>query len=91
MLEVGSLIDDFKDIPLLFEGRVLDFVLSFIIDSFKNTIQAFMWPVKIVQLSPPTGAIALGLAFWLFPVFVKKPIERWLFSDEKEDAVADAD
>jgi len=26
----------------------------------------------------------LGLAFWLFPIYVKKHIERWLFDASKE-------
>jgi len=85
LLEVASFVDDFKQIHLLFEGEILSFVLAFIIDSFQNTVQAFMWPVNIVQLAPPFGAIGLGLAFWLFPVYVKKHIEAWLFDGKEED------
>jgi hypothetical protein len=81
-LEAGSFIDDFKQIHLLFEGRAIDFVLNFIIDSFKNTIAAFMWPVKIVTAFQPFGAIALGLAFWLFPIYVKPHVEKWMFDGE---------
>lgn len=81
VLEAGSFIEDFKEIGLLFDGQVLEFILNFIIDSFQNTIQAFMWPVHIVRFAPPVGVIALGLAFALFPMFLKKPIEAWLFSD----------
>ena len=33
------------------------------------------------------GAIALGVAFWLFPIYVKPHIERWLFDDESGEAV----
>ena len=83
MLEAGSFIEDFKQIGLLFDGRVIDFILNFIIDSFQNTLQAFMWPVTIIQLSPAFGAIALGLAFWLFPRYVKPHVERWMFDGEE--------
>lgn len=83
VLEAGSFIEDFKQIGMLFEGRVIDFVLNFIIDSFQNTLQAFMWPVKVIQLAPAYGAIALGLAFWLFPIYVKPHIERWMFAGEE--------
>ena len=83
VLEAGSFIEDFKQIHLLFEGRAFDFVLNFIIDSFSNTIHAFMWPVDIVQIAPPFGAIGLGVAFLLFPVLVKKHVEAWLFSDDE--------
>ena len=44
-----------------FDGRVVEFLLEFFIDSFQNTIQAFIWPVNIVRLAPPYGAIALGV------------------------------
>ncbi len=82
VLEAGSFLDDFKQIHLLFEGEVVSFILNFIIDSFQNTIAAFMWPIEVVELAPPFGAIGLGLAFWLFPIYGKKPIEAWLFDGE---------
>ena len=44
-------------------------------------IKAFMWPVYIVQLYRPFGPIALGLAFIVFPKYLKKPIEKWLFDE----------
>jgi len=83
VLEAGSFIEDFKEIGLLLDGQVFAFILNFIIDSFQNTLQAFMWPVNIVQLAPPFGAIGLGLAFWLFPTYVKKHVEAWLFDPEE--------
>lgn len=89
VLEAGSVIEDVKEIGLLFDGEIIAFFLNFIIDSFQNTIQAFMWPAKIVQLAPPFGAISLGLAFWLFPIYVKKHIERWMFADDAENPAAD--
>ena len=92
MLEAGSFIDDFKEIGLLLDGQVFEFILNFIIDSFNNTLQAFMWPVNIVQLAPPFGAIGLGVAFVLFPKFLKAPIEAWLFSDaDGDEEAADAE
>ena len=81
VLEAISFVEDFKEIGLLLDGQVVAFILNFIVDSFRNTIQAFMWPVVIVQFAQPWGAIGLGLAFMLFPKYLKKPIEAWLFSD----------
>ena len=81
-LEAISFIEDFKEIGLLLDGQIFQFILNFIIDSFQNTLQAFMWPVDIVQAAPPYGAIGLGVAFWLFPIYIKKRIETWLFDDE---------
>lgn len=87
--ELGSIVEDFKEIGLLFDGQVIQFFVNFIVDSFKNTIKAFMWPVEIVQMSQPWGAIGLGAAFVLFPKTLKKPIERWLFADAPDELAAD--
>lgn len=85
VLEAGSFIEDFKEIGLLLDGQIIAFILNFIIDSFQNTIAAFIWPLEIIELAPPFGAIGLGLAFWLFPTYVKKHIEAWLFDGEEEE------
>ena len=45
-------------------------------------IQAFMWPVFMIQMWQPFGLILLVLLFILFPAVLKKPIERWLFGDQ---------
>ena len=73
---------------MLFDGEIIDFILNFIVDSFGNTMRAFAWPVFIVQFASPWGAIGLGLAFFLFPIYVKKPIEAWLFSGVEEEETA---
>jgi hypothetical protein len=38
----------------------------------------------VLEIAPPFGAIALGLAFIAFPRLLKKPIEGWLFGNETE-------
>ena len=82
--EVQSLADDVLGIGALFSGQAIDFIVNFIIDSFTNTIHAFMWPIHIVQFAPPWGAIGLGIAFVGFAKYLKPPIERWLFGDEPD-------
>jgi len=86
ILEVGSLADDVVGIGAVFNGQAIDFAINFIIDSFRNTLSSFMWPVYVVQLAPPWGAIGLGLAFFGFSSYLKKPIEGWLFADAPESA-----
>jgi len=76
---------------LLFNGEIIAFFLNFVIDSLQNTVQAFMWPVKVVQFAQPWGAIGLGVAFILFPKYVKKHIETWLFSDDESEEIAASD
>ena len=87
-LEVLDLADDVLGIGALFNGQIVEFIVDFFIDSLGNTIAAFMWPVDIVQWAPPFGAIALGVAFWLFPIYAKPHIEKWLFDDEEIEAAA---
>lgn len=64
--------------------QLLGFVIRFATDSLVNMVKAFIWPVYIVQIYPPFGPIALGLAFYIFPVYLKKPIETWLFGDKEK-------
>ena len=84
--ELGSLGDDILGIGSLFNGQAIEFIVQFFIDSFKNTISAFMWPLYIVQWAPPWGAMALGIGFVVFSSFLKPPIERWLFPDDAADS-----
>ncbi len=83
--EIGSLREDFAQLGGLLDGQFISvfiaFVIDFLIDSFMNTIKAFAWPVYVVQVAPPMGAIALGLAFAFFPKYVKPHLTRWLFPD----------
>lgn len=83
--EVGSLGGDILGIGSLFNGHAIDFLVQLVVESFTNTIKAFMWPVYVVRLAPPWGAIGLGLAFVGFTRFLKAPIERWMFGDSPEE------
>ena len=80
----------FDDIPQfvamnsVFSSELIGFGIQFIVDTMVNFVKAMMWPVYIVTLWPPAGAIVLCLAFWLFPKYLKGPIEHWLFHDQSE-------
>ena len=82
--EVGSLSDDLLGIGSLLNGQAIEFVIQFFIDSFTNTLKAFIWPVYVVQLAPPWGAVGLGIAFVGFTRYLKSPIEKWMFADAPE-------
>jgi hypothetical protein len=87
-LEVVDLADDIAGIGTAFDGGVINFAIAFIIefflDSLMNTFEALIWPADVIQWAPPWGAIALGLGYWLFPIYVKPYIEDWLFDGEPE-------
>lgn len=90
--EVTTLIGEIagaESVGSFFSDQLFEFFIRFASDSIGNMIKAFMWPVYVVQLHQPFGAIGLGLAFALFPKFVKPVIERWLFADD--EAVKETD
>jgi len=68
-----------------FTNQIIEFLFRFMSDSIANMIQAFMWPVFIVSWQPPIGAIALGVAFVVFPTYIKPHITAWLFPDGEGD------
>ena len=76
-----------EDIPQLIamnnvlSSELIGFGIQFLIDTLLNFVRALLWPMYVVTLWPPAGAIALGVAFVLFPRYLKQPIERWLFQD----------
>jgi len=70
----------------IFSGELIRFAISFVIDTFINSIKALLWPAYVVGLWPPYGVIALGVAFFLFPRYLKKPIEHWLFDGDSGSA-----
>ena len=82
VLEIGSLADDVLGIGAIFTGEAFAFFINFLLDSLMNTLKSFAWPYYVATFSPPIGAIALGVAFMLFPKYAKPTIEKWLFDDE---------
>jgi len=79
--EIRTIVSEFAEssgIGDFLSNQLIEFVFRFAIDSIMNTIQALMWPVYVIQLSPPYGAIGLGIAFLVFTIYVQEPIEHWL-------------
>jgi hypothetical protein len=84
-LEVRSIISEIMEaegVVDFFTGQIIEFFIRFISDSVLNMVQAFMWPLWLIQAWQPFGAIALCLLFIAFPLVLKKPLEHWLFGDE---------
>ena len=80
---VGVDIVDFFGTNLL-SSELFGFLIGIVVDSFTNMVKALMWPVYIIQINPIYGGIALGLAFAFFPKYLKKPLEKQLFGEERE-------
>ena len=90
ILEVRMFIDDvvnFSGFESLSQ-EVIQYLLRFFLETLGNTLRAFMWPVYVIELSPLFGSMFLGLGFWLFPLYLKKPVEDWLFQDAEDESAA---
>jgi len=66
-----------------FSSQASEMLFKYIGESFQNTISAFMWPVYVIEVSPTWGAMILAAMFIIFPKFIKEPLERWLFHEDK--------
>ena len=83
--EALDLVEDLANINMLWNGQAIEFLIKLGIDWAGNMVQAFIWPAHVAQFASPWGAVGLGLAFWLFPIYVKPHIERWMFDEEKAE------
>lgn len=68
-----------------FAEQASELVFKYIGQSLQNTISAFMWPVRVIEIQPPWGVGILVGMFVLFSAVIKKPLEGWLFNDAEED------
>ena len=72
-----------------FGGQLFEMFFKFFGESLRNMISAFMWPVYVIEISPPWGLAALIIMFTVFGRWLKQPLEHWLFHDEEPQSVAD--
>ncbi|MBT8092412.1 MAG: hypothetical protein KJN77_05190 [Gammaproteobacteria bacterium] len=82
---IFSEISEARGVVDFFTNQIVEFVFRFLSESLVNMISAFLWPVYLIELWPPYGLILLAALFILFPLVLKKPIERWLFGSEALD------
>ncbi len=66
-----------------FTEQLVELPFRFLSESLKNMVLAFMWPVPIVEYSPPWGIAILVAIYLIFANFIKKPLEQWLFHDDE--------
>mgnify|MGYP006965539926 CR=1 FL=1 len=86
-LEVTSVVSSLMESSSIGEfitEEIWEFLFRFLGDSIANLVQAFIWPVLLLQWRQPVGLILLVAGFVLFPIFAKPVIERWLFREEPQ-------
>ena len=66
----------------VFSSEIVGFGIEVLVDTMKNFVMALAWPAFVATFWPPVGAIALGVAFVLFPRYLKPYFERYLFGDQ---------
>ena len=84
-LEIRMLVDDIRaaeSISGFFGEQIFEIFFRFLGESLQNMIIAFMWPVFVIQISPPWGLGILVSMFVAFPRWIKQPLEHWLFHDD---------
>jgi hypothetical protein len=85
-LEVTMFVGDIlaaESIGALFGEQIFEMLFRFLGESLQNMIQAFMWPVFVIQFSDKWGIVILVVMFLVFNKLLKKPMEQWLFHDEE--------
>ena len=87
---VGGLIES-ESLLTFLRSEIFEFVFRFLGDSFLNLGLAFLWPIYVLQYSPPIGPLAFIAALVLFPLALREPIERWLFGEQVPAACSSGD
>lgn len=86
-LEVSTLIAEIlaaNGIVAFFTEQLFELLFRFLGESLKNMVLAFMWPVPLVQYSPPWGIAILVAMYLLFRYIIKEPLTQWLFKDDEQ-------
>jgi hypothetical protein len=85
-LEVTMFVGDIlgaESIGALFGEQIFEMLFRFLGESLQNMIQAFMWPVFVIQISDKWGIAILVVMYLVFNKLIKARLERWLFHDDE--------
>ncbi|MBT8083727.1 MAG: hypothetical protein KJN72_00780 [Woeseia sp.] len=88
-LEVSTLVDEISasdGVISFFTEQFFEFLFRFSVQSIGNTVQAFIWPLLIIERLGPVSIIPMLVVYFLFSRLLKDPLSNWLFADS--DAAA---
>ena len=77
LFEAGGFVDFVTD-------QLFEFIIRFATDSIANMVQAFIWFLPVMQFEPPIGMIALGIGFYVFDIFLREPVAKWILAEQEE-------
>ena len=92
-LEVTMFVDDVlaaESVSGFFGDQLFEIFFRFLGESLQNMIQAFMWPVFVIQIYDKWGIGILAVMYLGFNRLLKKTIEQWLFRDDEPASEIDA-
>ena len=79
-----------ESISGFFGEQIFEIFFRYLGDSLRNMISAFMWPVYVIEISPPWGLAAFVIMYLGFARWIKEPLEHWLFHDDEIPSKAGA-
>ena len=91
-LEITMLVNEIlsaESIGGFFGEQVFELFFKFFGESLRNMISAFMWPIYVIEVSPPWGLGAFVIMYLVFGRWIKQPLEEWLFHDNELPQKAD--
>ncbi|MGI9271760.1 MAG: hypothetical protein ACR2QT_08300 [Woeseiaceae bacterium] len=84
-LEAQSILEEVLEADGLVDfltSHLLEFFFRFLGDSISNMVQAFIWFLPFFDFRPPLGFILLGVGFFVFDIYLRKPVGDWLLREE---------
>jgi hypothetical protein len=85
-LELKMFVDDIlsaESISGYFGEQIFEIFFRYLGESLRNMISAFMWPVQVIEISPPWGIGILVGMFVVFARWIKEPLANWLFHEDE--------
>ena len=84
-LEIRMVVSDIAEADSVggfISEQAFEMMFRYLGESIANTVQAFIWPVHVINIQPPWGILGLVAAFYVFDQYLKSAVEEWLFGDD---------
>ena len=91
-LEARTILEELieADGPIDFlTNHLFEFIFRFMSDSIMNMVQAFIWFLPVIEFRPPFGIMTLGIGFYVFDIYLREPVARWLLGEEGAEEPAE--
>lgn len=86
-LEAQSILEEVFDSSGVWDfvrSHLIEFLFRFAVDSIVNMVQAFVWFLPWLSYRTPLGLILLGIGFYVFDIYLREPVGRWLLKEDDD-------